>query len=82
MTKIFLTDSDEEAIVDFVQDHGGTVYIMTNELFKNNERKDSLWKTFARRRKPVSRPGRHGSSLKEQAMASSHSPSFARPQRS
>ena len=47
MTNIYLTDSDEETIVDFVKDHEET---KTNEHFKNKARKESLWKELARSR--------------------------------
>ena len=46
MTNIYLTESDEEAIVDFVQDHE-ELYNKTNEHFKDKARKDCLWDSFA-----------------------------------
>ena len=39
MTSIYLTDSDEEAIVDFVKDHQ-ELYDMTNKHFKDKARKE------------------------------------------
>ena len=50
MTNIFLTDYDEEVMVNFVKDHD-ELYDKTNELFKNKSRKYSLWESFARRHK-------------------------------
>ena len=41
MANICLTDSDEEAIVDFVKDHG-ELYDKTNENLKDKARKDCL----------------------------------------
>ena len=40
MRNIYLTDLDEEAIVDFVKDHE-ELYDMTNEYFKDKMRKES-----------------------------------------
>ena len=40
ITNIYLTDSDEEAIVDFVYDN-------TNEHFKDTARVEFLWERFA-----------------------------------
>ena len=45
MTNIYLTDSDAEAIVDFVMDHE-ELYNNTNKLFKDKTRKDCLWERF------------------------------------
>ena len=39
MTNIYLTDSDEEAIVDLVKDHE-ELYDKTNEHFKDKARKE------------------------------------------
>ena len=47
MTNIYLTDSDEKAIVDFVKDHE-ELYDKTNVHFKHKARKDCLWERFAR----------------------------------
>ena len=44
MTKIYLTDLDEEGIVDFVKGHN---HDNTNELFKDKARKECLWERFA-----------------------------------
>ena len=46
MTNIYLTDSDDEAIVKFVKDHK-ELYDMTNEHFKDKARKECLWEQFA-----------------------------------
>ena len=46
MTNIYLTNSDEEAIVDFVKDKE-EFYDKTNEHFKDKARKECLWKRFA-----------------------------------
>ena len=46
MTNIYLTDSDEDAIVDFVNDHK-ELYNKTNEHFKDKARKQCLWERFA-----------------------------------
>ena len=39
---IYLTDSDKEAIVDFVRDNK-ELYNKTNEHFKDKARKECLW---------------------------------------
>ena len=41
MTNIYLTHSDEEAIMDFVKDHE-KLYDKTNKHFKDKARKESL----------------------------------------
>ena len=41
MTNIFLADSNEEVIADFMKDYE-ELYDKTNGLFKNNSRKDIL----------------------------------------
>ena len=41
MTNIYLTDSDEEAIVDFVNDYG-ELYDKTNRHFKDKTKKECL----------------------------------------
>ena len=46
MTNIYVTDSVEEAIVDFVKDLE-MLYNKTNEHFKDKARKDCVWKRFA-----------------------------------
>ena len=50
MSNIYLTDSDEEAIVDFVKDHE-ELYDKINELFKDKARKECLWEQFTNSRK-------------------------------
>ena len=50
VTNIYLTDSDEEAIVYFVKDHK-ELYDKTNEHFKDKVRKKCLWERFANSRK-------------------------------
>ena len=50
MTNIFLTDSVEKAIVDFVKDHE-ELYYLTNEHCKDKARKKCLWDRFASSRK-------------------------------
>ena len=50
MTNIYLTDSDEEAIVDLVKEHD-ELYDKTNEHFKDKARKECLWEQFANSRK-------------------------------
>ena len=46
MKSIFLNDSDEEAIVEFVKQHK-ELYGKTNNSFKNKEKKERLWKQLA-----------------------------------
>ena len=46
MMNIYLTDSDEEAIVDFVMDRE-ELYDKTNKHFKDKARKECLWERFA-----------------------------------
>ena len=46
MTNIYLTDSDEEAIMNFVKDHE-ELYNKSNEHFKDKARKECLWERFA-----------------------------------
>ena len=43
---IYLTDSDDEVIVDFVKYHE-ELYQMINEHFKDTARKDCLWQRLA-----------------------------------
>ena len=50
ITNLYLTDSDEEAIVDFVKDHK-EFYDKTSEHFKGQARKESLWEEFTRSHK-------------------------------
>ena len=42
MMNIYLTDSHEEAMVDFVKDHEN-LYDKTHEKFQDKARKDCLW---------------------------------------
>ena len=49
MTNVYLTDSDEEAILDFVKGHK-ELYHKTSEHFKDKASKESLWEEFARSR--------------------------------
>ena len=51
---IFLSDSDEEAIVDFVKQHE-KLFDKTHTKFKDRQRKERLWETVAASRNlPVS----------------------------
>ena len=46
MKSIFLSDSDEEAIVEFVKQHK-ELYDKTHAKFKDKQRKKGLWETVA-----------------------------------
>ena len=46
MMNIYLTDSDEGDIVDFVKDYE-ELYDKSNDMFKSKTSKDCLWKRFA-----------------------------------
>ena len=46
MTNIYLTDSDEEAIVDFVKNYE-ELYDKADEHFKDKARKECPWERFA-----------------------------------
>ena len=46
MKSIFLSDSDEEAILEFVKQHE-ELYDMTNDKFKDKQKKERLWETLA-----------------------------------
>ena len=50
MANFYITDSDEEAIVDFVKSHEG-LYDKTNEHFKDQVIKNCLWERIASSRK-------------------------------
>ena len=50
ITSIYLTDSYEEAIADFVKDHE-ELYDKTNEYFKDKARNQCFWEGFANSRK-------------------------------
>ena len=54
MKSIFLSDSDEEAIMEFVKQHE-EIYDKTNDSFKDMQKKERLWETLATTRNlPVS----------------------------
>ena len=46
MKFIFLSDSDEEAIVEFVKQHE-ELYGKTNDSFKDKQKKERLWEQLA-----------------------------------
>ena len=46
MKSIFLSDSDEEAIVEFVKQHE-ELYDKTNDSFKDKQKKERLWELLA-----------------------------------
>ena len=46
MKSIFLSDSDEEAIVEFVKQHE-ELYDKTNVSFKDKQKKERLWEQLA-----------------------------------
>ena len=46
MINIYLTDSDEEAILDFMKDHE-ELYDDTNEHCKDKARKECIWEQSA-----------------------------------
>ena len=50
MINIYLTDSDEEAIVEVLNDHE-ELHDNTNEHFKDKARKEFLWERFANSRR-------------------------------
>ena len=76
MMNSYITDSDEEAIVDFVKDHE-ELYDKTSKHFKDKARKDCLWERFTRSRK-LCKWARLGLNTKGLAMENSPSPSLAR----
>ena len=45
MKSIFLSDSDEEAIVEFVKQHE-EIYDKTNDSFKDKHKKERLWESI------------------------------------
>ena len=45
MKSIFLSDSDEEAIVEFVKHE--ELYDKTNDSFKDKQEKERLWESLA-----------------------------------
>ena len=69
MKSIFLSDSDKEAIVEFVKQHE-ELYDKTNDSFKDKQKKERLWESLAATRKlPVKTVS--GSRLNVPDMASS-----------
>ena len=46
MKSIFLSDSDEEAIVEFVKQHK-ELYDKTNDSFKDKQKKEKLWEQLS-----------------------------------
>ena len=46
MKSIFLSDSDEEAIVEFIKQHE-ELYDKTNDSFKDKQKKETLWEQLA-----------------------------------
>ena len=50
ITNIYLTDSDEDTIVDFKKDHE-ELYNRINKHFKDKARKECLWERYANSRK-------------------------------
>ena len=50
MKSIFLSDSDEEAIVEFVKQHK-ELYDKTNDSFKDKQKKERLWQTLTATKK-------------------------------
>ena len=46
MKSIFLSDSDEEAIVEFIKQHK-ELYDKTNDSFKDKQKKERLWEQLA-----------------------------------
>ena len=74
MKPIFLSDSDEEAIMDFVKQYKN-LYDKTHVKFKDKHRKEGLWETVTVIGIYLSTLSRSGSRLNEPDMASSHRPS-------
>ena len=52
MKSIFLSDSDEEAIMEFVKQRK-ELYDKTNDSFKDKQKKEGLWEQLAARNLPV-----------------------------
>ena len=50
MKSIFLSDSDEEAIVELDKQHE-ELYDKTNDSFKDKQKKERLWETLTSARK-------------------------------
>ena len=59
ITNVYLTDSDEEAIVDFLKDHK-ELHNKTSEHFKDKARKEFLWKYWSIVASSMSRCARPG----------------------
>ena len=72
MKSIFLSDSDKEAIVEFVKQHK-ELYDKTNEKFKDKQRKEGLWERLAASRILSVNTVRSGSRLNVPDMAKAHS---------
>ena len=70
MKSIFLSDSDEEAIVEFVKQHE-VLYDKTNNSFKDKQNKERLWSRLQLQETCLSRLGRSGLRLNVPDMASS-----------
>ena len=79
MTNIYLTDLDEEAIVDNLKDHK-VLYNKSNEHFKDKARKECLLERFTNSRKLSVKVCKTGLNPKGLAMANSHNPSLVRLQ--
>ena len=80
MTNIYLIDSDEKAIRDFVKDHK-ELYDETNEHFKDKARKGCLGRGLPTVASCLSRWASPGLSCKGHVTASSHNPSLVSPQK-
>ena len=75
MTTIYLTDSDEEAIVDFVKDHE-ELYNKTNEHFKIRPGTNTFGRGFPTATSHLSKCARLGSNPNKPTMANSPSPNL------
>ena len=69
MKSIFLSDSDKEAIVEFVTQHK-ELYHKTHTKFKDKQRKERLWETVAASRNLSVNTVKGGSRLNVPDMAS------------
>ena len=74
MRNIYLTDSDEKAVVDLIKDHE-QLYHKTHEKFKDKAKKDCLWERFVSSHElsMCARCARLGLNSKGPAMENSHS---------
>ena len=61
--RIFLTDSDNEVIVDFVKDDE-ELYDITHQHFKDRAKKNCLWERFASSQNLSGKVNRLGSNAK------------------